>query len=154
MTKVKPLLLVSALFVLNACGSMKNAEPKSSPIKKEPHRAQILTAAKSQLGTQYLFGGNKPGHGFDCSGLVEYTYAQAGIKVPRTSRDQAAFFKTTDEPKVGDLIFFKVNGKTVSHVGIYMGDNKMLHAPSSGKAVEVTQINDYWQKRFYKYGSI
>ncbi len=157
MIKIKNVLLLGTLLVLSACASVDDGKKRRSAKEREQAqlRSTIINAGHSQVGARYLFGGNAPKQGFDCSGLVEYSYAKAGISVPRTTRSQAQFFKTTDNPKVGDLVFFKINGRTVSHVGIYLGDNKMLHAPSSGKRVEVTRIDQpYWRERFYKFGTI
>lgn len=111
--------------------------------------------AKGQIGRPYLFGGTDPNRGFDCSGLIQYAYKNAGISLPRDTRSQYRYAKRTDKPEPGDLVFFITNGKSISHAGIYIGDNQMIHAPSSGKRVEITRFDTpYWQQRFYGYGKL
>ncbi len=112
-------------------------------IKKVP-----VTALQYQ-GVMYKFGGNTP-EGFDCSGLSSYVYSQNGIQIPRSASQQYAKLNPIKIPKKGDLIFFKINNSSiVSHVGIYLGDNKMIHAPHEGKPVMVVSVkNDYWKKTY------
>lgn len=116
--------------------------------------ATALVAARSMLGTAYRFGGADP-RGFDCSGLVQYSYAQAGISLPRTS--QAIFRASSpvkpDKIRAGDLVFFKVSSQKITHVGIYADHNRFIHAPSSGKAVSYASLkNPYWKKRLIAVG--
>lgn len=111
--------------------------------------------AKEQIGRPYLYGGTDPNRGFDCSGLIQYAYENAGVPLPRTTSSQYQFSKKTNNPEPGDLVFFIINGKSISHAGIYIGDNKMIHAPSSGKRVEITRFDTpYWKKHFYGYGKL
>lgn len=111
--------------------------------------------AKEQIGTPYLFGGTDPNRGFDCSGLIQFAYKNAGVTLPRDTRSQYQHSKRTQNPEPGDLVFFVTSGKRISHAGIYIGDNKMVHAPSSGKRVEITSFDTpYWQKRFVGYGKL
>lgn len=114
-----------------------------------------ISSAKEQLGVRYLFGGTDPKRGFDCSGLIQYVYKHAGIETPRNTAGMYEHFRKTTTPEPGDIIFFIINGRSVSHAGIYLGGNKMIHAPSSGKRVEITRIDTpYWQKRFHGFGKI
>ncbi len=102
---------------------------------------RIADTALSMVGTPYRFGGSNP-HGFDCSGLVYFAYDQNGIQVPRTSREQRRRAKPVNRRslKRGDLVFFDTSWKS-GHVGIYVGDSRFVHAPSSGKRVSVVRLD-------------
>lgn len=108
----------------------------------------ILELARKYLGVPYRFGGQSP-EGFDCSGLTGYVYNKAGHKLPRDAGDQFRAMKPVKVPRVGDLVFFKIDGKKVSHVGIYAGNLRFLHAPSTGKTVSFADMRiDYWKTRY------
>jgi cell wall-associated NlpC family hydrolase len=102
--------------------------------------AGAIAAAMSQQGVPYRWGGAMPGKGFDCSGLVQYAYAQAGIGLPHSSRMQSQMGMPVprDQLQPGDLIFFY---SPVSHVGIYIGNGQMVHAPTPGDVVKVADID-------------
>lgn len=122
------------------------AATKAAPMKT------VLQRAMSMLGTPYRWGGTSPERGFDCSGLVGYVYRTAlGIDLPRISREQAsAGEQVVDRAAmaVGDLVFFGRRGR-VDHVGIYVGEGKFVHAPSRGKTVTVSSLEEgYWGGRF------
>ncbi|MFC5402533.1 C40 family peptidase [Cohnella soli] len=105
---------------------------------------------KPLLGIDYKYGGNTKS-GFDCSGFTQYVFKQLGINLSRSSRDQAKQGKKVlrDNLRPGDLVFFNTNGKSISHVGIYVGDGKMVHSPSTGKSVSIVSINDkYYASRY------
>ncbi len=112
----------------------------------------VLNTAFHQIGTPYLWGGNSPEDGgFDCSGLTQYVFEQAGYNLPRISRDQAVqgINVLRDDIQPGDLVFFSIdqNG-VISHVGIYTGNGKMIHSPKAGDVVKLTDITTaYWQSR-------
>lgn len=112
----------------------------------------VIKTAKDMLGVKYRFGGASPKRGFDCSGLVQYSHKIAGVDLPRTTREQfrAAKRVSLKYLKAGDLVFFKTTpSRSVSHVGIYLGNNKFIHAPSSGKRVKISSIKEkYWRKRY------
>ena len=102
------------------------------------------------MGTPYRWGGTGPA-AFDCSGLVMYVHRQFGYEVPRTAAQQykeARRVKRRDlQP--GDLVFFKLSGRKISHVGIYTGDDYFIHAPQSGGRVRLASLdNAYFRKRF------
>jgi cell wall-associated NlpC family hydrolase len=101
---------------------------------------RVAQIATSMIGTPYRWGGAQP-DGFDCSGLVQFSYQRAGRQVPRTSAAQYAASRQVAlrEARVGDLVFFSFERK-VSHVGIYLGDGRFVHAPSTGKRVEVASL--------------
>ncbi|MFC5467402.1 C40 family peptidase [Cohnella suwonensis] len=105
---------------------------------------------KPLLGIDYKYGGSTKS-GFDCSGFTQYVFKQLGINLNRASRDQAKQGQkvSRDNLRPGDLVFFNTNGKGISHVGIYVGDGKMVHSPSSGKSVSFVSIYDkYYASRY------
>jgi cell wall-associated NlpC family hydrolase len=111
-------------------------------------RQRILSAAESLVGTPYLPGGETPA-GMDCSGLVQYTYHQAGVQVPRTTDQlyQAGYHRERIIP--GDLLFFRTTGWGIAHVGIYAGNGQMIHVSASSAQVRKVSVHlPYWQERF------
>jgi cell wall-associated NlpC family hydrolase len=105
--------------------------------------------AAELVGKPYRYGGASPSTGFDCSGLVQWSYAQAGRKLPRSTDEQRAAANRikVSELRRGDLIFFDQEGKKHSHVGIYVGNGEFVHAPSSGKRVRRDRLDaPYWSK--------
>ncbi|NHN55610.1 C40 family peptidase [Calidifontibacter sp. DB0510] len=90
------------------------------------------------LGVPYVYGGTTPA-GFDCSGLIQYVYRQAGISVPRTATAQYYAATKVSTPQPGDLVFFG-SSSYVSHIGIYAGNGRMIAAPYPGQAVRLQQI--------------
>ena len=108
--------------------------------------------ALDQLGVKYRFGGANPKAGFDCSGLVYFSAIEsAGIKLPRRSVDQARLGRSIkkEDLVLGDLVFFNTRGAKYSHVGIYLGDNLFVHAPSRNGVVSVVDMTQtYWAKRY------
>lgn len=116
------------------------------------HNHSFANTALDYLGIKYKFGGNAPSSGFDCSGLVSYVAEKSlGLKLPRRSAEIARLGQSVkhNELQKGDLVFFNTSGKRNSHVGIYLGDNKFVHAPSSGSVVRVEDMTiKYWKKRY------
>lgn len=101
--------------------------------------------ASQYLGTPYKWGGTNPDRGLDCSGLTQLVYKQMGIDLPRVSRDQAQVGQevgTLDQARPGDLVAFSSRGQDVGHIGIYVGNGKMLHAPRSGRNVSIDPIGN------------
>lgn len=100
------------------------------------------------IGRPYRSGGSEPGEGFDCSGLVHYAYGVLGFDLPRTAATQqhGTTPVSTGSLAVGDLLFFRL-GRGIDHVGIYYGDGRFVHAPSHGKAVMLSRLDDaYWRQ--------
>jgi cell wall-associated NlpC family hydrolase len=111
-------------------------------------RSSIALLALSMIGVPYRYGGADPLEGFDCSGLVHYAYTRHGQAVPRTSRAQydAAQKISLEQAAAGDLLFFQ-DQANLSHVGIYLGDGRFVHAPSSGDTVRIAEINAPYYRR-------
>ena len=108
--------------------------------------------AMSLADTPYRYGGDSRNDGFDCSGFVQYVYLNTiGTRLPRTSSEMSkAGIRLEDgELRPGDLVFFDTRQQAFSHVGIYVGENRFVHSPSSGRAIMVTSMNDkYWRTRY------
>lgn len=134
-------LVLAALLAACAGDPVDNSPGKSSA-------TEASRVAASMVGKPYRYGGHSPG-GFDCSGLVYFSYQRAGLSVPRSTGAQRAGSRKVALNRVahGDLLFFNQDGRFSSHVGIYIGRNRFVHAPSSGKRVRVDALSDpYWRK--------
>ena len=132
---------ISLCFFVSACASA----PRTADVALADRAAG---QALKMVGKPYRYGGSTPS-GFDCSGLVLYSYHQAGLKVPRDTEHQriASTPVRLSSLRRGDLIFFDHAGKKNSHVGIYLGGGRFVHAPSSGKEVRSDRLDaPYWKK--------
>lgn len=155
---------MSLAVVLSGCAS---APPTPSASRGEPRAIsaqrpdvgigeRAAQIARQQIGVRYRYGGMSPSNGFDCSGLVYYSYLQAGVSVPRTSREQ---FRTARkialaDARPGDIVFFQDQEK-LSHVGIYLGQRRFIHAPASGRTVSVALIDSpYYQEHLVAVGRL
>jgi peptidoglycan endopeptidase LytE len=108
----------------------------------------MLRTATDLLGTPYRNGGATV-DGFDCSGFVQYVFARHGVRIPRTVRQQAEVGAKVREAEAGDLVFFKTDGRGATHVGIALGPDRFIHAPSSRGVVRVEPFSaPYWSSRF------
>jgi cell wall-associated NlpC family hydrolase len=133
-----------ALF-LAACSTAPVARVDPAP-SSASHKAAGV--AMTMVGKPYRMGGESPSRGFDCSGLVQFSYRQAGLAVPRSTEQQLRHSRAVKRAELrrGDLVFFDQEGKKHSHVGIYLGDGRFVHAPSSGKQVRIDRLDArYWQ---------
>ena len=114
--------------------------------------SELVVNAMSFLGVRYKYGGDDLAEGVDCSGFVRAIYEQTlGMVLPRRAAEQARATQTIsrDDLKPGDLVFFNTMRSAFSHVGIYIGDNKFIHAPRTGAKVRVEDMREsYWVKRF------
>ncbi len=143
---MKHLVFLATLLLLNT--TVRAAETRSLDIIQE-----IPFYALSLVGTPYKYGGNLPETGMDCSGFVSHVYGQiAGIQLPRSSQEISRH-GTALEPvdlQPGDLVFFNTLNRAFSHVGVYVGENRFIHASSSQTGtVMVSDMNQpYWSKRF------
>lgn len=152
------LILASILFT--GCGSAPKRGGTDRTYQKHAYApqgnqdylgARAADVAAQLIGKPYRYGGNTPA-GFDCSGLVQYSYRRAGIEVPRSTGEQLKEARSIarDELRKGDLLFFDQEGKRSSHVAIYLGNDTFIHAPSSGKRVRRDRLGDpYWRKHFF-----
>ena len=125
--------------------------PRNAPADPAAANA-VLMRAISLVGTPYRYGGNTPDGGFDCSGLVNYVYRDMlDLRLPRTSRDLAAYQGPRIAPErlaAADLVFFG-SGGGVSHVGIYVGEGRFVHAPSTGGTVRLDRLDGpYWRDHY------
>lgn len=147
------LCLMGPLMLLHACaGAPERPAPIVRPAPATGSANDVLFRALGLVGTPYRYGGNTPEGGFDCSGLVTYVYRDsAGVGLPRSSRDLAALpvpRLARDELASGDLVFFG-RGRQVTHVGIYVGENRFVHAPASGGTVRLDPLDGkYWKERW------
>ena len=156
-------LALSTALLRAACGGGDNVRPeppqaatRAWPDQRpaDPAKANaVLMRAISLVGTPYRYGGNTPESGFDCSGLVNYVYRDMlDMRLPRTSRDLAALEGpriAPDRLSGGDLVFFG-SGGTVSHVGIYVGEGRFVHAPNSGGTVRLDRLDGSWWRDHYR----
>lgn len=148
-----------AALLLAACGHAPTRHPPASPrvwntvAPADPVAANaVLMRAIGLVGTPYRYGGNTPESGFDCSGLIAYVYRDAAnISLPRTSAQLAGLEGPRIDPArlaAGDLVFFGSRG-AVSHAGIYVGEGRFVHAPSSGGTVRLDSLDGpYWRDHY------
>jgi len=150
--------LAAALLFASACASSR-AIPPAHPGGAGPGGAvgtrtgstlgaSAASVALSLLGSPYRNGGTDP-TGFDCSGLVQYVFGQAGLALPRSVREQMRLGTAVDDVEAGDLLFFAIDGRTVSHVAIAVDRDGFVHAPSARGVVREERLSaDYWRRRF------
>lgn len=114
--------------------------------------SELALQAMSMIGIRYQYGGNAPESGLDCSGLVRYVFKQVmGKELPRTSEEISRVGQKVEpgELQPGDLVFYNTLRRGFSHVGIYLGDNRFIHAPSAGGQVRIERMDiSYWKSRF------
>jgi cell wall-associated NlpC family hydrolase len=158
MTPTRHLAAISALCVLlAACGSLphRNEPPLMAGTPRADAANAVLFRAIALVGTPYHWGGNTPESGFDCSGLVGYVFTDAaGVTLPRTSAAMSELGRrklAIDSLQSGDLVFF-ASGSRVSHVGIYVGERRFVHAPNSGGTVRLDSLDGAWWKEHFVYG--
>jgi cell wall-associated NlpC family hydrolase len=154
--RVSFLLLLSCL---SSCGltvgngpflSDRNVAPHSNGVlQKASSFSSIVATARAQTGLPYRSGGSSPQGGFDCSGLVLWVYRQHGITVPRLAKAQAFFGRPVgiNDLRPGDIVAFRLNG--AYHTGIYSGNGRFIHSPSTGSRVREESLNiKYWLRSF------
>ena len=138
---------LTLLLLLSACSHDQKSSNSTG--------YSAANVAKSMIGQPYRYGGQSPG-GFDCSGLVWYSYKQVGVKTARTSKALRKQAKKISRKKMkaGDLVFFK-GWIRAGHVGIYLGNGLFVHAPSSGKRIKTDRLDSgYWFDHFKSAGRI
>jgi cell wall-associated NlpC family hydrolase len=139
-------ILTSFIVLIALVGCGLTPAKQSAP----PLASRAADHALAMVGKPYRYGGNTP-KGFDCSGLVQYSYARAGVKLPHGTRNLLQVSQPISRKKLrrGDLVFFTQEGRRSSHVALYLGGNRFVHSPSSGKNVHVAGFNNvYWQRHF------
>ncbi len=144
------------LLLLAACSSQPRIAPSSpKPAGVEPAQdSPLVVTAMRQLDRPYRYGGHTP-DGFDCSGLVYYVYQRSGIGIPRTARDQLRGARPVPLRNLtpGDLLFFRERDEKASHVGLYVGEGRFIHASTSQRAVTLSHLNNpYWKKQLIGAG--
>lgn len=162
MHRHNPLFLIGFLCLgLSACANRlerpfeAETEPAAAtaPVINATDRASnVALQALAHLGTPYRAGGLSPRTGFDCSGLVAYVYREgAGLALPRNTLDLSQFGEPIERAALrpGDLVFYNTQRREYSHVGIYLGEDRFIHAPSSNGEVRVENLRaDYWKRRY------
>lgn len=155
-----PVLLSAGLaaLLLAACGSpgprpsasTETIAQASRPVSEKGN--EIVLYALGLIDTGYRFGGKNPEAGLDCSGMVSYIYGQAaGLKVQGSAADIARNSRPVERNALrpGDLVFFNTLNRSLSHVGIYIGDSRFIHAPSSNGKVRIDRLSDrYYAQRY------
>ncbi|WP_318617397.1 NlpC/P60 family protein [Sporosarcina sp. YIM B06819] len=128
----------------------ESASDSKTASKSSVASVKVVEQAMKLTGIPYVFGGTTI-NGFDCSGFIQYAFKKSGKNVSRTTLSQFAQSKKVTSPKPGDLVFFEnTYRKGISHVGIYIGNNKFVHA--GGKKSQVTSLNNsYWKSKFHSF---
>lgn len=154
-------LAVATALLLAGCAAPPLTEaPPALPrgASSKAMRASVVDTARSMLGTRYRYGGSAPNEGFDCSGLVVYSYRRAGMRgLPRSAGEleRQATQVSLDTLRPGDLLFFRLSGAKTDHVAIYEGRRRFIHAPSGGKRVERVGFDHiYWGPRITRAGRL
>jgi len=139
-----------ALLLLGACGSTSGVRSSSAPVPSRvtnEQASEVTVYAVGLVGTPYRYGGNTPDSGFDCSGLIGHVYkTRTGMTLPRSVAGLQHWGQAmpTGEIRSGDLVFFG-RGEIPTHAGIYVGNGRFVHAPSTGGTVRLDQLSaKYW----------
>lgn len=135
------------------------AQKKRSIASQKKLKTHAINIAKQQLKIPYQLGGKTPTKGFDCSGLIQYSFQKANISLPRTAASQYKKTKRISlaQLQTGDLIFFHTLRRkhtNITHVGLYLGNNKFIHAPRSGKVVSIVNFSRYWKRKMVGAGRV
>jgi len=157
--KIVTILFSAAAIALTGIGATQATEQQQR-LSDEPSLFERYTSSAKDLvlkglelvGINYRFGGTDPDSGLDCSGFVQVVFKDAvGLLLPRTAKEQSEVGNIIDkkELKPGDLVFFNTMRRAFSHVGIYLGDNRFMHAPRTGAEIRVEDMSQgYWVKRY------
>ncbi|MFZ0254525.1 MAG: C40 family peptidase [Gammaproteobacteria bacterium] len=157
MSRIGRPLSCAALLLVAACNT-RFVSPNTAALDHTGlvTGQEVVAVAKTLVGAPYKYGGTTP-DGFDCSGLVQYAYKKAGLNVPRSTKAQLRYAASVSVANVsaGDVLFFRVSDRKVAHVGIYTGDGRFIHAPSTGRRVSYSRIdNPFWKKRLVSAGRL
>jgi len=143
-----PLIFVIIVFIFTSCSPGYNRRQGGNTFSGSGE--DIVRTARQFLGVPYKNGGETPS-GFDCSGYVMYVYGLHGIRLPRAADAQYDYGRPVSIGNAcpGDLLFFRTKGFGISHVAIYTGEGRFIHAPSSGKKISYASLdNSYWNRRY------
>jgi cell wall-associated NlpC family hydrolase len=149
--------IIPLLLLLSACSTphqeaIVQVPVFSAPSYNEAQMNNLAIYAMSLYDTPYLYGGKTRTNGFDCSGFVQFVFQNSlGLQLPRTSDEMSRIGTPLDRAdlKPGDLVFFNTTRNQNSHVGIFIGENRFVHAPKTGKAIMITSLSsNYWNARF------
>ncbi|HEY7219970.1 MAG TPA: C40 family peptidase [Candidatus Binatia bacterium] len=143
------IFLLLLLTLSLALKGMNFAEEVTSD--RLPIRDRLASAARQFLGLPYRWGGISERRGMDCSGMIKTLFAKLNIDLPRTSRDQfhAGQDVALDDLQAGDLLFFSSDGVTPNHVGLYIGNNRFVHAEKKAGHVIITALNQPWYAKHF-----
>lgn len=161
-------LVIALAFTISSVGALFGAMPPGASGGPAPDvqglpgstASRVVTLARTQIGVPYIWGGASPSSGFDCSGLVQWTYGQVGVSLPRTAQEQydATVRISPAELRPGDLVYFAStypSSDWITHVGIYVGDGQMIDAPDSGDIVrEMPVFSGYWGAHYAGAGRV
>lgn len=150
---MKHFVTLLVLLLLGACGTPRQAVVQPEPPQRQDDRMSNLAIyAMSLYDTPYQYGGKSRVNGFDCSGFVQYVYLNTvGLQLPRTSVEMSRIGTPLEphELKPGDLVFFNTARSPYSHVGIFVGENRFVHSPKTGKAIMLASLSDsYWSRHY------
>lgn len=141
---------ICLLALLASCGSVP-PQRSAPPLQSREHASEVVMYALGLMDIDYRFGGKNPESGLDCSGMVSYIYRNAlGIELPPSAARIAQIGREIEPARLapGDLVFFNTTGQSLSHVGIYLGDDRFIHAPSSNGKIKVSSLKTaYYAKR-------
>ena len=146
------IILSSGIFGCASAPNRPYSTPPARPQAASAERSEALLQALLALGTDYRYGGASPVTGYDCSGLVAHVFRQAwGLRLPHNARAQSEYGTPVSlaELQPGDLVFFNTQHRAFSHVGIYLGNGRFVHAPSSGKTVSVDRLGSEFYSRAF-----
>jgi cell wall-associated NlpC family hydrolase len=153
LTAARQQAVQKANLAANSSSSYSSVPNYSSSVSATGQRQAILSYAQKFLGTPYQWGGSNPQSGFDCSGLVQYVLGQNGVKIARTSQEQARAGKRTSISSLqpGDLVGWDEGGNTgVGHIAFYMGNGQILESPHTGADVQTRSLNSGgWDKNAF-----
>ena len=148
MTRLWLAILLTMMALLAGCANSPEIPQQTTVRASNEVASKAVVYAREMMGKPYRYAGDTPA-GFDCSGLVKYSYGRAGISMPRDTQAQRrmSVLVSMRSLREGDLLFFDQEGKKTSHVGLYLGNGRFIHAPSSGGKVRTDSLNaEFWKK--------
>jgi len=145
------LFLLLPILLLGACATTNESAPPYR-VNNSSKAGQLTSYARSFVGTPYKYGGHSPKTGFDCSGFVDYVFRHAAhVSLPHSAQriSRHGIPVKPSQLRAGDLVFYDTNNHAFSHVGIYLGSGRFIHAPSSGGSVRMENMREaYWERHY------